>query len=579
MHSPQQSLEEELLRVIGEKFKDIDISTIRAGLIEHPKDETFGDYATSVALKLAKTLGKSPKDAAQEILSVLRLPKEFSKAEIAGMGFINFIYNDNYLFSILTEAMRKGSDFGKQNIGQGKTVLTDSSHPNIAKPMGIHHLLSTVIGDALSRIFAHLGYNVVRDNYLGDWGTQFGKLIYAYRKWGDPVTIEENPIPELLKLYVKFHDEVEKNPELEEEGRREFKKLEQGDADNRKLWKWIVAVSLKEFQKMWDLLDARFDVINGESFYEDKIEPILKLGIEKGVFATGERGALICEFPEEGYSPAVVRKADGATLYHTRDLARIKYWEETWHPALMVNVVDVAQKLYFQQLFVMAKKLGLTSTPNVHVVFGRMSFPDRKMSTRKGNIVLLEDVIDEILTLARKIVEEKNPDLQEKEKEEIARNVGIGALKFAVLHQNRESDVKFTWEKILSLQGDSAPYLQYVHARCAGILRKAGSIQQEGVSQAQFEPAPLESEERNLLRLFVKFPQTVADVLENYQPNCLTRYLVKLASSFNLFYDRHSVLQAPTPKLRNFRLQLVSITATLLKTGFSLLGIAAPDRM
>lgn len=568
----REELHECLKRAALQKFPAF---PIEEDLIEEPKLENFGDYATSVALKIAKKTGKQPREVAEQLLAAIELPPHFLTPAIAGGGFINFSFSPKFLLRFIGEILKNPAAL-QPSFGKGKVAVTDTSHPNIAKPMGVHHMLSTIIGDSINRLLAYCGYRVIRDNYLGDWGTQFGKLIYAFKTFGKKSVIEKNPIPELLKLYVKFHDRAEKDETLEEEGRRAFKKLEEGDPENRKLWQWMRDASLVEFHKMWNILGVTFDVINGESFYEDKMKPIIEKGRAEKVFVKGEKGALICEFPKEGYPVAVIQKADGATLYATRDLARIKHWEDTWRPDLMVNVVDSAQTLYFRQLYSMAERLSLTDAKNIHVAFGRMRFPDKRMSTRKGNIVLLEELIDEVITLARKIVEEKNPDFPSGEKAEIARKVGIGALKFVVLNQNRETDVTFTWEKMLSLEGESAPYLQYVAARCRGILRKAGDDAPS--IPAGDQTVALEAEEISLTRLFPKFHETVASAAREFRPNILARYLSKLATRFNLFYDKHPVLRADPP-LRGMRLSFVKAALTVLETGLSLLGIEAPEQM
>lgn len=536
--------------------------------IEYPTQEAHGDYATAVPFAIGKTIKKNPKEVAAILNNALELPDWIEKSEIAGTGFINFFLSPKFL----TENL--GANFAQIDIGKGKTIVTDTSHPNVAKPMGVHHILSTIIGNSLNRILAAIGYRVIRDNYLGDWGTQFGKLIYAYKQWGNTDAVQKNPIPELLKLYVKFHDESEKNSELEDRGREEFKKLEERDVENRKLWQWVVDLSLKEFHAIYQRLDVEFDVINGESFYEAKMKPILELGAKKKVFVQGERGALICEFPEEGYTPAIVQKADGATLYATRDLARIKYWEDTWHPDLMVNVVDMAQTLYFKQLFAMTAKLGLTAAQNIHVTFGRMRFPEKRMSTRKGNIVLLEDLLDEAEDGAYAIVNEKNPDLSEERKRKVARQVGIGAVKYAVLSQNRITDVTFTWEKMLSLNGNSAPYVQYAYARGKSILRKSATARSAVKSNYILK----ESHELDVARLLPKFQEIIADTAEDFKPNLLTNYLFELATKFNAFYGALPVLKAPA-EIASMRLLLVEAATKVLKNGLDLLGIEAPEEM
>lgn len=553
--------------------------------IEYPSSSEHGDYATNVAFDAGKKTKKNPKQAAQEILDALKLPEEFSKAEIAGAGFINFFINPKFLTHFLDEVETQRENFGRSDFAAGKTVVTDTSHPNVAKPMGVHHLLSTIIGNSLNRIFAAAGYKVIRDNYIGDWGTQFGKLIYAYKKWGDEEIVKKDPIPELLKLYVKFHDEVEKDVSLDDKGRFEFKKLEKGDEENRKLWEWIVDLSLKEFQKIYERLGVSFDFIHGESFYQDKMQEIIDTGIKKKIFVEGEGGALIAPFSHGKYPPCIIRKSDGATLYATRDLARTKYWEDTWRPDLMIIVADTAQTLHFQQFIEVAQMLGITGAKNIHVSFGRMSFPEKRMSTRKGNIILLEDLLDEALERAAKIVEEKNPDLSPGKKTAIATDVGIGAVKYAVLSQNRLTDVTFTWEKMLSLEGNSAPYLQYAHARAKSILRKsegsaAGKDKAPKGSAKNLEGDYMlaEPQELAVARLLPKFPEVIIRAAEEFKPNLIANYLFELASKFSTFYGAVPVLQSEE-NARAARLKLVSAICHVIKNGLELLGINAPDEM
>lgn len=578
----ENKIRELVRKICAEKFPDFN-SPIK---IEYPAAIEHGDYSTNVAFELGKALKKNPREIAQEILESLRLPEWIGKADIAGAGFINFYLSPEFLTDFLDDIKNAADTFGQSEVYKGKTVITDTSHPNVAKPMGVHHLLSTIIGNALNRMLKVVGYKVIRDNYLGDWGTQFGKLIYAYKTWGDEKVVRKNPIPELLKLYVKFHDEVEKTPELEEKGRQEFKKLESGDSGNRALWKWIVELSLREFRKIYDRLEVDFDLIHGESFYEDKMREIIDAGIKKGIFVEGEGGALIAPFKHEKYPPCLIRKSDGATLYATRDLARTKYWEDTWHPDLMIMVADTAQTMHFQQFFEVAGMIGITDARNLHISFGRMRFPEKRMSTRKGNIVLLEELLDEAEERAFKIVEEKNPLLSEKEKREVARKVGIGAVKYAVLSQNRATDITFTWEKILSLEGSSAPYIQYAHARAKAIIRKSPAFARPRRASAgkqipnskQARYILKEPQELAVARLFPKFPEVVVQATNEFKPNLIANYLFEVASSFNTFYGALPVLQAEE-EIRNARLNLVVSTAIVLKNGLNLLGIHAPDEM
>lgn len=545
--------------------------------IEYPTEAMHGDYAINIAFALGKKFKRSPNDIAEELAKAIDRPNWISKIEVAGAGFLNFFLAEDFLTEFLDEVKNAGDDFGASEIAKGKTVVTDTSHPNVAKPMGAHHLLSTIIGNALNRIFAAVGYRVIRDNYIGDWGTQFGKLIWAIKKWGHESEIKKNPIPELLKLYVRFHEEAEKTAGLDDEGREEFLMLESGDPENRRLWKWIVDLSLKEFKKIWDRLDVGFDYIHGESFYEDKMKEIIDLGVKKGVFMTGEGGALIAELEDKKMPPCLIRKSDGATLYATRDLARTKYWEDTWHPDLMVIVADSAQNLHFRQFFEVASRLDITDAQNIHIVFGRMRFPEKRMSTRKGNIVLLEDLLDEAEEGAYKIVCEKNPELPEAKKREVARQVGIGAVKYAVLSQNRLTDITFTWDRMLSLEGNSAPYVQYASARARAILRKCARPAGAGTPKSKVYILR-EKEEVAVARLLPKFPEVVAHAAEEFKPNLIANYLYELASRFNTFYAALPVLQAE-PAVQEIRLQLVEATALVIKNGLSLLGIEAPEEM
>ncbi|PJC36476.1 arginine--tRNA ligase [Candidatus Peregrinibacteria bacterium CG_4_9_14_0_2_um_filter_53_11] len=545
--------------------------------LEYPLEAVHGDYSTNLALTLSKKAGRPPRELAQALLEALEPVDWIDRVEIAGPGFINFYLSRSFLSNFSSHVLGEGEQYGSSSAYKGQTVVTDSSHPNVAKPLGVHHLLSTILGGAINKMLAQVGYTVIRDNYLGDWGTQFGKLLYAYKTWGDEAVVKADPIPELLKLYIRFHDEVEADPSIEDKGRAEFKKLEQGDAENKELWEWVVGLSLKEFFATYERLGVTFDQMNGESFYEDKMAAIIKMGVERGLFVEGEKGALICPFDHDRYPPCLIRKSDGATLYATRDLARIKYWEETWHPQKMINIVDTAQQMYFQQIFEVAKKMELTPAENIHLWFGRMRFPEKKMSTRKGNIVLLEEVLDEAEERAFILVEEKSPHLPEAKKREIARMIGIGALKYAVLAQNPTTDITFTWDKMLSLEGNSSPYLQYSVARAHSILRKAEEEGGEVVPADQIAELT-ENAELTVARLLPRYPEVLVHATNELRPNLVANYLFELASAFNSFYGNVHVLKAE-PKLRARRLILVEATAQVLKNGLKLFGIETPEEM
>ncbi len=541
----------------------------------------FGDYATNIALQLAKNQGKNPMDIAQEVIENLPENNLVKKAEAVAPGFINFTVKDSELINYFIQERQLEPDFGK-----GKTVVTDTSHPNIAKPMGIHHILSTIIGGSINNLLKYSGFTVIRDNFLGDVGTQFGKLIYAYKTWGNKAEIEKNPIPELLKLYVEFHTKAEQDPSLEDYGRAEFKKLEDGDPENRALWQWMKDLSLVEFMKTYKRLHVEFDLMNGESFYEDKMDAILELGKKTGVFTEGEKGALVCNFPEELKLPTcVIQKSDGATIYHTRDLARKKYIEDTYHAHVVIVVVDMAQELYFKQLFAMLRMLNLSTAELVHVSFGRMQFKDRKMSTRKGNILYLEQVLDEAIKATQELLKEKEVDFPEEELKQLTETIAIGAVKYGILSQNRSTNIVFDWDKIISLDGNSGPYLQYTYARGKSILKKAAqeaSLPNDSnvvvAENHSSQPDTLEPEEKELILHLIAFTDAVKDATIQYKPNLLANYLYELAQIFNSFYNKVPVIKATEP-IRNFRLKLIQRSCTILQVGLTILGIDVPERM
>lgn len=558
---------------------------------DEPKEKAFGDFATNVSLGLSKALGKNPRDIATEILTQLPKNDLIAKTEIAGPGFINIWLNDNVYSDTLAELNKKithpfdspstssGSlrarKFGVLDIGRGKTAITDTSHPNVAKPMGVHHLLSTIIGQSINNLLKTCSYKLIRDNYIGDWGTQFGKLTYAIKTWGNMNQIEGDPIPELLKLYVKFHDEAEKDATLEERGRSEFKKLEDGDKEHRKLWNWIRDLSLAEFEKIYKRLGVDFDLINGESFYEDKMPDILKAGLKKKVIETGEGGALIIPMDNTNLPPCLLQKSDGATTYATRDLARMKYWQDELSGTIGINVVDVAQKLHFDQIFEAAKKLGIKKMQHVHVDFGRMEFPDGAMSTRKGKVVLLEDVLDEAEKRAYEKIEAHKSELPEKEKRELARKMGIGAIKYNVLCQSRQKNYTFDWETMLSFEGNSAPYLQYAYTRTQSILKKSTTVGEVHEPRLQIG----HGEEKTLLKKLLGFEEVIALSLEHYKPNTLCTYLFELCQAFSHFYNNLRIIDAEKAEERATRMMLVQSTAYVIKNGLEILGIEVPGQM
>ncbi|MFA6917881.1 MAG: arginine--tRNA ligase [Candidatus Gracilibacteria bacterium] len=542
--------------------------------IDNADSQEHGDYACNIAMHLVKFLQMSPLKIAEAI--VKKIPQKEFKVEIAGPGFINFYIPEKVLKDEISKILKEEDDFGTSKIGREKTIVMDYSSPNIAKPLGVHHLLSTIIGQSLYNIFTSLGFKCVSVNHIGDWGTQFGKLIYAYKKWGKKEEIEASPIPELLKLYVKFHDEAEKEPTLEDAAREEFRKFEEGDEENRKLWEWFVKESMKEIEKTYATLGGiHFDHVMGESFYEDKMEDVLKEGKEREIFVRGEEGAYVVNYDDPNIAPFVVQKKDGATLYSTRDFATLKYRINEWHPARALYIVDTSQSMHFKQLFAAAKRFPWYHGEGEHVIFGRMQMKDGGMSTRKGNVVLLDDVLEEATKRSLALVEEKSPDLANKA--EVAKKVGIGAVKYSILSQNRTTDITFDWDKMLTLEGNSSPYLQYSYARARSIVRKSA----EKLEDQEPKQDPENTQERidSLIRLFPKYAEQVALAAHEYKPNIISNYLYELAQHFNSFYNTVPVLKAAKKTDKNYRLKIVKAASQILKNGLSLLGIDVLEEM
>jgi len=550
--------------------------------ILYPDTSDHGDFACNISLQLSKQLKKNPREIGEIIKNKLNLAPEIKRIEIAGPGFLNFFIDNQYLKEFFLS--QQSFDLNL-NYGNNKPIAIEYSQPNIAKPLGAHHLITTILGQTLCNLYSFLQFDVKSVNHIGDWGTQFGKLIYAYQTWGNKEEIEKNPIPELLKLYIKFHNEAEKNEDIEDFGRAEFLKLEQGDQQNRKLWQWICDISLQEIEKIYKKLDGiNFKYTIGESFYEKKMEPILKLGETKGFFKKGEKGALMYFFEDNNIPPLMLKRSDGATLYATRDLAQIQYRSQTWNILRNIMVVDVAQELHFKQVFTIAKKLELNKTSNglitdlIHIKFGRMQFRDKKMSTRKGNIILAEDVISEAITRAKILINSKESQLNESEKNNLAKDMAIGAIKYNILSQNRISNIIFDWDKMLSFDGNSAPYLQYTYARSNSILKKAKE-QNYDFNTTISPEIKLTNKERELLILIQRFPQIILRASEEYYPHYMCNHLYELAQKFNSFYNSESVLKATNNNDKIKRLQLVLICNKIIQKVLNILGIQAPEKM
>jgi len=542
-------------------------------VVEHPADAGHGDYATSIALVLAKRLKKNPLEIAnlfkEELEKTPELKKVVFKVETAPPGFVNFWLSKEFLLDRAKEIAEKDGFLAKlKKIGQGKTVVIDYSSPNIARPFGIGHLRSTNIGQVIYNLYQILGWKTVGDNHLGDWGTQFGKLIVAIKKWG-PRSLKKLTVAELEKLYVRFHKEAKKDPKLEEEGRVWFKRLEEGDPEAKEIWQFCVDVSLTEFNRVYQLLGVRIDHAYGEAFYhfEGWMEKVLT-DVKKKSLLKESRGALVIDISGLK-TPGMLVKSDGATTYLLRDLATIKFRVEKWHPDLIVYEVGKEQKLHFQQVFYIAEKLGYISQDKlIHIGHGLIRWPHGKFSTRKGDTVHLEEIVNQGIERARKLVEasQTSKDLSQEEKERIARAVGIGGIKFNDLKQEPQRDIIFDWDKILTIEGYSAPYLQYTYARCFSVLKKAKKKPRAGADKVS-------KEELSLLRTFYQFPEVIIASGSEFSPHILCQYLFDLAQKFNLFYQKQRILGS------EFRLFLARTTAAVLKLGLEVLGIEALSKM
>lgn len=557
---------------IGE-IENLDV----ASLIEVPTDEKMGDYAFP-CFRLAKEFRKAPDAIAAEIAEKLQKNPMFESVENVN-AYVNIkIKRTDFIKDVIEDAVLKGDSFTKSNEGEGKKVLVDYSSPNIAKPFHIGHIRSTVIGNALHLIYKNLGYDVVRINHLGDYGTQFGKMIVAYRKWGNKEDVQREPIKTLLSYYTKFHEEAGKNPELDEEARRVFVKLENGEAEEVALWKWFKEESLKEFEKVYKMLNIQFDSYAGESFYSDKIPAAVAQLEEKGLLKESQN-SIIVDLDQFGLAPALVKKSDGSTLYITRDIAAALYRKDTYDFYKCLYVVASQQDLHFKQLFKVMELMGNQWAQNcIHVQFGMVSLAEGTLSTRKGRVVFLEDVLNKAVEKTREVVVEKG--VVSENIDRVAEEVGIGAVVFNELAHNRIKDYTFDWDKVLNFEGETGPYVQYTHARSCSILRKAGK---DMVSKAKnLDNIDYEKLTSNtmyeLAKLIHNMPEVIKEAADRYEPSVITRHVVKIAQGFNRFYNEERILQGDATGTVS-RLTLVIATKNAIKNGLALLGIKAPERM
>ena len=549
---------------------DIDEAEL-SSYIEIPPDRSMGDYAFP-CFRLAKAMRKAPPAIAEELRAGITLPSSITKAEVKG-GYLNFFEDRAGAASAtIKRVLAEGENYGHSNEGGGKNVCVEFSSINIAKPFHIGHLPSTAIGNSLNRIYKALGYNTIAINHLGDWGTQFGKMIVAYKKWGGGKPIEESTVRELVKLYVSFHEEAEKDESLNDEARAWFRKIEQGDSEAVDLWQRMKTLTLKEVGEVYKLLGVEFDSYAGESFYEDKMQAVIDELDAKGLLKT-DKGAKIVDLSEYNMPPCIIVKSDGATLYATRDLAAAIYRKKTYDFVKSIYVVAYQQNLHFQQFFKVLELMGYDWVKDcVHVNFGMVSMEEGTLSTRHGNVVYLEDVLNASIEKTLEIIKEKSPDLEDKEA--AARAVGVGAVVWGILYNSRIKDTSFSWKKMLNFDGETGPYAQYTHARCCSVLRKAG-----GYDEADIDCTLLSGEaETALVKAIAAFPDTVNAAAEKYEPYLIARAAIEICSRFNKFYYDCRIMDDDM-HIRNARLALTDAARICIKNALYLVGLEAPERM
>lgn len=572
------NFKEEIAKLIAAEVTDLELSEIQS-MIEVPQDSKMGDYAFP-CFKLAKVMRKAPPLIAKNIAEKIVDNEIFEKVEQVNAYVNMFISKEEFVKDVVEDVLEKGEGFGRSEIGGGKTVIVEYSSPNIAKPFHIGHIRSTVIGNSIYKIYDALGYNVIRINHLGDYGTQFGKMICAYRHWGNKEDVINEPIKTLLGYYTKFHEEVEKHPELDDEAREIFTRLEHGEPEEVELWQWFRDESLKEFNRVYKMLGIEFDSYNGESFYSDKMPRFVKELEEKGLLEES-RGAHIVDLEKYGLGVALITKSDGSTLYITRDIAAAVYRKETYDFYKNIYVVASQQNLHFQQWIQILELMGYEWARDcVHVPFGLVSLEDGTMSTRHGRVVFLEDVLNRAVEQTKEIIREKGVNTDNID--ETARQVGIGAVIFNELSNNRIKDYVFSWSKVLDFNGETGPYVQYTYARCASVLRNAGEeavkkAMEKGLAGVDAKYLTGESSYA-LAKLLYRLPQVVAEAGEKFEPSIVTRHIVDIAQSFNRFYhDEHILVDNEEEKAA--KLALVISAKTAIKNGLALLGMEAPERM
>ena len=541
------------------------------GMLELRPDKAMGDYALP-CFRLSRTLRKAPPMIAGALKEALDAQGAFDRTEVVG-GYLNLFFKRGEMARDILEAvLAAGPRWGASRVGEGKTVCLDYSSINIAKRFHIGHLSTTMIGHSLKRIYDFNGYKTVGINHLGDWGTQFGKMICAYKKWGSREEVEQGGVQAMVDLYVRFHKEAEQDPALEEEGRAWFKKIEDGDPEAMAIFTWFKEVTLKDAAKVYDILGVSFDSYAGESFYNDKMEPVVQELRDKGLLVESQ-GAQVVNLEEYGMPPALILRSDGATLYITRDLAAAFYRHNTYHFDKCLYVVAYQQNLHFRQLFKILELMGCEWAKGMeHVAFGMVSYEGRALSTREGYVLYLEDLLDKAVEKALEIIEEKSPNLENKR--EVARQVGVGAVVYFILHNDRVKDIDFRWDRALNFDGETGPYVQYTHARCCSVLRKAEGIQAE----PNYE-AVMDEEAKDVLMLLSRFPEIVKRAMEGNEPSVITRHVTQLCQAYNKYYFEHRIVDDADPEGTAARLALTRAVRNVIATGLYLIGVEAPERM